>query len=168
RPWRGFPPWHPESSSPRARRLSLLIAGTAPPSGRSAPIWSSRARLPLIFVVELGLQQCAKVRSPGAGALILGTHALHGFRLIGVILGFDGEIDGPVLAIDVDDHRSHRIAFFQVRANVLDAIASDLGSAKISLNVALEGDDRALGIERLHRARDDIALVVCGYVVRDR
>src|SRR5208283_3491831 len=168
RPWPGSRPWRRESSSPPTRRLWLPIAGTAPPGGRSAPIWSSRARLPLAFVVELGLKQRAEIGGSGTGPGILRTHALHRLGFIGMILRLDREIDRPVLAIDVDDHGGHRIALLQMRADVLDPVARDIRRAQVTFDVAIEADDRTLAVERLDRAGDHIALVVGCDVVRER
>src|SRR5439155_1333527 len=163
-----FRPWRLGSSSPRVRRPWLPIAGTAPRGGRSAPIWSSRARLPLILVVELGFEQRSEIGRARAGAGIFGAHTLHRLRLLGVILGLDRKIDRAVLAIDVDDHGGDRVAFLQVRPDVLDAVARYLRRAQIGLDVAVERDDCALAVERLDRARDDAALVVCRHIVRER
>src|SRR5208282_3404315 len=166
RPWPGSRPWRRESFSPPARRLWLPIAGTAPRGGRSAPIWSSRARLPLALVVELGLEQRAEVGGSGAGAGILRTHALHRLGLVGMILRLDREIDRPVLAIDVDDHGGDRIAFLQMRTDILDPIAGNFRSAQVTFDVAVKPDYRTLAVERLDRAGDHIALVVGRDVIR--
>src|SRR4030095_10220423 len=99
---------------------------------------------------------------------ILRGHALHRLGLFGMVLGLDREIDRTVLAIDIDDHCGDRVALLQVRPDVLDAVARHFRSAQIAFDIAVERDYRALGVERFHRAVDDIALVVGGDVVRER
>ena len=85
--------------------------------------------------------------------------------LLGHILGFDREVDRAVLAIDIDDHRRHRIAFLEVVLQVLDALARHFGYAQVTLDVAHQRDYRALGVDRLHRALHDAVLLMRGDVI---
>src|SRR3989454_1691629 len=120
-----------------------------------------------VLVVQFRLQERAQVgasRAGGAFALELG----HRFVLLGEFLLLDRKIDGPVLAVDVDDHRRDAVAFFQMVAGVLDAIAGDLGGAQVALEVAAHRDDRPLGIDRLDGARDELALFVARDEVVER
>src|SRR5262249_44433594 len=111
------------------------------------------------LVVQLRLQERSQVRASGAGgafALELG----HRLVLLREILLLDREIDGAVLAVDVDDHRGDRVAFLQVRARVLHPSTRYLGGAEIALQIAAQRNDRAAGIDGLDRPRDDLALLV--------
>src|SRR6266496_943832 len=112
-----------------------------------------------VLVVQFRLQERAQVgasRAGGAFALELG----HRFVLLGKFLLLDRKIDGPVLAVDVDDHRRDAVAFLQMGAGVLDAVAGDLGRAQVALEVVAHRDDRPLGVDRLDGARDELALFV--------
>src|SRR6185369_7778715 len=120
------------------------------------------------LVVHLGPQQCAEIRGSRRGARRVGLDVLYRLRFLGVVLGLDRQIDAAVLAVDVDDHRGDRIAFLQVRADVLDAVARDFRRAKVALDVAVERDHRALAVQRFHGPLDDVALVVGGDIVGER
>src|SRR6185437_917882 len=71
------------------------------------------------LVVELRLQQRAEIGGSGAGPGVFGAHPLHRFRLVGIVLGLDRQVDAAVLAVDVDDHRVDAVAFLETRADVL-------------------------------------------------
>src|SRR5512143_4331129 len=77
------------------------------------------------LVVELGLEQRTEVGRPGARAGVLRAHPPHRLGLVGIVLGLDRQVDAAVLAVDVDDHRGHRIPFLQARADVLAWVARD-------------------------------------------
>src|SRR5450432_732448 len=115
---------------------------------------------------QLRLQQRAQVRGAGARVVFGGVLLQRGLLLRRVLL-LDGQVDRAALAIDVDDHRLDLVAFLQVGANVLDAIARDLGGAKVAVDVLLELDHGALRIDLLHDALHDVALVVGGHVVAE-
>src|SRR5579862_1113548 len=108
---------------------------------------------------ELGFQQRAEVRGAGARAALRGV-LLQGGGLFGRVLLLDGQVDRAALAVDVDDDRFDRVAFLQVGADVLDAVARDLGGAEVTLHVLLELDHGALGLDRLHDALHHVPLVV--------
>src|SRR4029453_5034261 len=134
-------------SSPPARHPWRPVAGTAPRDGRSAPIWSSCSPLvasSIAVFVELGLEQGAEIGRAGVGARVLRADPLHRLALVGVVLGLDREVDAAVLAVDVDDHRRHRVTLLHPRAQVLDAVARDLRRAEIALDIAPERADRPL------------------------
>src|SRR5512146_1413573 len=120
------------------------------------------------LVVELRLEERAEIRGAGARPRVLRRHPLHRLGFVGVVLRLDREVDAAVLAVDVDDHRVHRIAFLEARADVLDAIAGDFGGAQIAFDLATERDHGALGIEALHGAGHDAALVVGRHEVAER
>src|SRR5215831_8395020 len=120
-----------------------------------------------VLVVELRLEQRAQVGAAGAGrafALELG----HRLVLLGEILLLDREIDGPVLPVDVDDHRGNAVPVLEVVARVLHAVAGDLGSAQVAFEVRPQGDDGAAGVDRLHGAVDQLALLVARQEIRER
>src|SRR5690348_3680034 len=112
------------------------------------------------LVVELRLQKRAEIRRPGARSRVLGAHPLHRLGFVGVVLRLDREVDAAILAVDVDDHRAHVVAFLQPRADVLDTVARDFRRAQIAFDVATERDHGALRVEALDAARHDAALVV--------
>src|SRR6185312_5253743 len=114
----------------------------------------------VVLVVELGLEQRAEVGGAGVDARVVRLHGLHRLRLVGAVLGLDREVDRAVLAVDVDDHRRHLVAFLQVLADVLDAVARHFRRPQVALDLRVERDDRALRIEALDGAADDAALVV--------
>ena len=87
---------------------------------------------------------------------------LHCLGLVGRILGLDRKVNVAILAIDIDDHRIHLVTFLQVCADILDAVAGQLGSTQITLDVDVELDHSPLGVDRLHDAVDHAALVVTG------
>src|SRR6266699_5785259 len=112
-----------------------------------------------VLVVQFRLEERAQVgasRAGGAFALELG----HRFVLLGKFLLLDRKIDGSVLAVDVDDHRRDAVAFLEMVAGVLDAVAGDLGGAQVALEVAAHRDDRSLRVDRLDGPRDELALFV--------
>src|SRR5712691_5493335 len=112
-----------------------------------------------VLVVQFRLQQRAEVGAAGAGgafALELG----HRLVLLGKVLLLDREIDGAVLAVDVDDHRVDAVAFLEMVAGVLDAVAGNLGSAQVAFDVARQVDHRPLRDDRLDGALDELALFV--------
>src|SRR6267142_436276 len=114
-----------------------------------------------VLVVQFRLQERAQVgasRAGGAFALELG----HRLVLLGEFLLLDRKIDGPVLAVDVDDHGVDAVAFLQMGAGVLDAVAGDLRGAQVTLEVAAQSDHRPLSVDRLDGARDKLALFVAG------
>src|SRR6266568_905593 len=120
-----------------------------------------------VLVVQFRLEERAQVGASGAGgafALELG----HRFVLLGKFLLLDRKIDGSVLAVDVDDHRRDAVAFLEMVAGVLDAVAGDLGGAQVALEVAAHRDDRALGVDRLDGPRDELALFVARDEVVER
>src|SRR5260221_381953 len=117
---------------------------------------------------QLRLQQCAQVRGAGARAAGFRSVLLERRLFLGRILLLDGQVDRTALAVDVDDDRLHRVAFLEVRAHVFDAVARDLGGAQVAFHVLLELDHGALGLDRLHHAAHDVALVVGGHVVAER
>src|SRR5712672_546826 len=120
-----------------------------------------------VLVVQFRLQERAQVgasRAGGAFALELG----HCLVLLGGFLLLDRKIDGPVLAVDVDDHCFDAVAFLEMSAGVLDAVAGDLRGAQVTLEVAAQSDNRPLGVDRLDGARDQLALFVARYEVVER
>src|SRR6266705_2741307 len=120
-----------------------------------------------VLVVQFRLEERAQVGASGAGgafALELG----HRFVLLGKFLLLDRKIDGSVLAVDVDDHRRDAVAFLEMVAGVLDAVAGDLGGAQVALEVAAHRDDRALRVDRLDGPRDELALFVARDEVVER
>src|SRR5258706_15082586 len=97
-------------------------------------------------LVELRAQQRAKVGGAGARRRVFRAQLLHRLGLLGQILRLHREVDRAVLAIDVDDHRIHLVAFLQVRAQVLDAVARELGGAQIAFGAA-DIHHRTLGVD---------------------
>src|SRR5688572_14358726 len=130
---------------------------------------------PVVFIAlflvlrraELRLQQRAQVGGAGAAAGLRRV-LLEGRLLLGRILLLDRQVDRAALAVDVDDDHLQLVALLQVGADVLDAVARDLGGAEVSFHVLLELDHRALGLDRLDLAAHDGALVVGGGVVAER
>src|SRR5467141_326033 len=119
-------------------------------------------------LVELRAQQRPEVGRARARRRLLGAQLLHRFGLLGEIPRLDRHVDRPVLAVDVDNHRLHRIALLQMGPQVIDAFARELGGAQISLDVAAKRDHRALGVDRLHLAADQAVLLVSGDEVGER
>src|SRR5690606_5828551 len=143
-------------------RPSPPAGDNAWPASRSTRIWSWCSLIALLLSirhVEFGLEQRSEVRGAGARLLLAGE-LLHGLGILRHVPGLDRKIDRAVLAVDVDDHRRYRIAFLEPRADVVDPLARDLRGAEIALDVVLELDHRALGIDRLHRTGDDGILLV--------
>src|SRR5688572_5061346 len=133
---------------------------------RFSPLWT-RWLLFLVLRAQLGLQQRAQVRGAGAAAR-LGGVLLHRRGFLGRVLLLDRQVDRAALAVDVDDHRLDLLAFGQVLAHVLDAVARDLGGAQVSLHVRGELDHGALRLDRLDDALHHRALVVRGDEVAER
>src|SRR5688572_23262906 len=127
---------------------------------RFSPLWT---RWPLFLVIcaQLGFQQRAQVRGAGA-ADRLGGMLLHRRGFLGRVLLLDRQVDREALAVDVDDHRLDLLALGQVLAHVLDAVARDLRGAQVPLDVLLQLDHGALGLDRLDRALHDGTLVMAG------
>src|SRR5690242_4843077 len=121
----------------------------------------------LVLAAQLRLEERAQVRGARARARGLRRVALQRLRLLRRVLLLDGELDGAALAVDVDDDGLDGVALLQVRAHVLDAVAGDLGGAQVRFHVLLDLDHRALGLDRLHRALHEVALVVGGHVVAE-
>src|SRR5690606_6783386 len=86
----------------------------------------------------------------------------------GVVTRLDRQLDRTRLAVDVDDHRFDVGAFLQYSGGVLDTAGRDLGSTQIAFDVDGQRDHRALGLDRLHGARNNGALVVGGDEVVER
>src|SRR5947207_3252120 len=91
----------------------------------------------VLGAAELRLQQGAQVGGAGARARF-GRVLLQGGGFFGRILLLDGQLDRTALAVDVDDDRLHRVAFLEVGAHVLDAVAGDLGGAQVPLDILLD------------------------------
>src|SRR5690349_6123987 len=123
-----------------------FVMARSPPCGMPDPVV-------VLFLVstQLRLQQRAQVRGAGARVAFRGV-LLQGRGFSGRVLLLDGQVDRAALAIDVDDHRLDFLARGQMLGHVLDAVARDLGGAKVTLHVLVELDHGALGLDRLHGA----------------
>src|SRR5690606_26248915 len=106
-------------------------------------------------------------RTSGLGFL-LGTQFLHRVLLVLDVLGLDGQADDAGLAVDADDLGFDFVAFLQHVAGVFDAIAADFGSLQGRFDVVAQIDDGALGVNFLHGAANDGALLVGGGVAGER
>src|SRR5258708_33431328 len=116
-----------------------------------------------ISLVELRPQQRAEVGRAGARRRLFAADLLHRLGLLGQVLRFDRQVDRAILAIDVDDHRLHRVALLENRAQILDPVARELGGAQVTLDVrARKRDHRALAVDRLDRAAHYAFLLVAG------
>src|SRR6185295_10976172 len=118
-------------------------------------------------LVPLGAQQRAEVGGAGARRGVLAAQLLHGVALLRQVLRLHRKVDRAVLAVDVDDHRLHAVAFLQVLGEVVDAVARELGGTQVTLDT---GDvyDGALGVHALHRAAHHAVLLVAGDEVGER
>src|SRR5215203_6161488 len=89
----------------------------------------------LVFSAKLRFQQRTEVRGARGGAVArVGSMLLQGGGFFGRILLLDRQVDRTALAVDVDDDHLDLFTLLQVGANVLDTVAGDLGSAKVSLH----------------------------------
>src|SRR5690606_21307994 len=118
------------------------------------------------LLIQLGLEQRAQVGGTRGGAGF--GHALDGIGRLGVVAGLDRQLDRARLAVDVDDHGFDVLAGLQHGGGVLDAARGDLGGAQVALDVDRQGDDRALGLDRLDHALHHGALVIGSDVVVER
>src|SRR5258708_23553144 len=122
-----------------------------------------------ISLVELRTQQRAEVGRAGARRGLLAADLLHRVGLLGQVLSLDRQVDRAILAIDVDDHRLHRVALLENRTQILDPIARELGGAHVALDIhAGKRDYRALGVDRLDRAAHHAVLLVAPDEVGER
>src|SRR5690349_20509564 len=120
-----------------------------------------------VLVVQFRLQERPEVRASsarGAFALELG----HRLVLFGEVLLLDRKVDRAVLAVDIDDHRGDAVAFLEMVAGVLDAVAGDLGSAQVALQLAPQRDHRPSGVDRLDGAGDELAFFVARHEAVER
>src|SRR6185437_15857305 len=100
------------------------------------------ALLLVLAAAQLRLEERAQVRGAGARARF-GRVLLQRRGFLRRVLLLDGQLDRPALAVDVDDHGLDGVAFLEVRAHVLDAVAGDLRGAQIPFHVLVDLDHRS-------------------------
>src|SRR5690606_34826028 len=122
----------------------------------------------LALVLHLGTDQITNGGRTSAFGFLLVAQVVHGVLLVLNVLGLDGQADDAGLAVDADDLGFDFVAFLQHVASVFDAVTADFGSLQSRLDVVAQIDDGALGVNFLHGATHDGALVVQRHVVAER
>src|SRR6202007_4422 len=100
--------------------------------------------------------------------LSLRAIALHRPGLLVRLFRLDRQRDGARLAIDAGELRLDLLADLEHCARILDAVATELGGAQLSVAAVAEIDDCTARIDLLYHAPDDRALGVVGDVGGER